>query len=60
MYRNMVADKSERAQGLALQLVVRPDDIPGVNGPLDGVKQICKAWDKHTETDPLFQTDSGI
>ncbi|KAK3937566.1 multicopper oxidase-domain-containing protein [Diplogelasinospora grovesii] len=48
------------SSGLALQLVIRPKDIPEINGPLEPVEKLCEEWRAWTSTDPVVQTDSGI
>lgn len=46
--------------GLALQLVVRPREIPGYNGDLLPVEKGCESWRRRDVQDPVVQTDSGI
>jgi hypothetical protein len=48
------------SSGLALQLVIRPKDIPRFNGDFHGVVKGCKGWQAWDARDPVVQTDSGI
>lgn len=48
------------SSGLALQLVVRPREIPDYNGDLLPVQLGCESWRRWDNRDPIVQTDSGI
>ena len=47
--------------GLALQLVVRADEIVSCNGPLGPTMDLCVAWNGFVEIHGVIvQEDSGI
>ncbi|KAK4231593.1 putative laccase precursor [Podospora fimiseda] len=48
------------SSGLALQIVIRPDDMPGFNGDLSRIVKGCKEWKAFDRVEMVEQTDSGI
>lgn len=56
----LVLFEADKKTGLALQLVVRPREIPGYNGDLLPVQLGCESWRRWDNRDPIVQTDSGI
>lgn len=62
MYFFLTDEKSRHAsQGLAMQLVELPTEIPGVmSNDMAAAEGICASWIPFYQTAPYKQDDSGI